>query len=708
MSIFTKKHGGIVLRVLLLVAVGAKTYTTQSPSFERDEDRARYQVIARKNRATVNSELFRAIAAHKQDAKSPLIARGDLVRERRIRRVMLSPDGRHAAYLLRERRGASLWVLDTRTLGTRKLLHAQIDRLFGWSSDNRHLFFEADGVLSQTPIESGFPKYLIRLGDRLEARVEGIDGRSPHHVFVSKKLEPGLLSLVRIDLDGGEKEVFRGSHRPDDFLTDANGEIAFVKLPQGGEQVLYKLEGKKKVPLANFDFFDSASLLSWDEAKATLWLRARLDGDLIRIYKWKLGESPQSVFKDPMGLADIHGAILDRETGTPIAAVVRTPNYRTIGITPAVEAHLARIRQAYGDAEVHVSPSPKGGRWLVQRFSSAMAQPGFALYDPATESLTAVLEEERAKTAIDTLANLPAKLPFSFRAGDDRLIHGYLTLPAGSKLGESPLVVLPHGGPFAQTVGNYDELVQLLANRGFLVAEPNFRGSTGYGLDYTKASNRDFGRGVVHQDIVDSVFYLLSIGLGDAKRLAIYGHSFGGFSAFAGLAFNPGLFQLGIASAPPPDLASCMDALDPEADMGHGIKRDDALKPYVVDLGDVMDVKRLMAKSPKTHAAKIGKPVLVLAGKHDRAVPVDQVRAMALKLAEGSGEVSLFVAKDEGHNFSNPLVKRAAYYLIEKMLADRFGTRFEPLESRAVTEILRHSMELDGHPFLPAQLDSQP
>ena len=689
-----------LLVMACLVFGGAAVVASDIPVFERAEDGARYQIIARKNRNTPNGELRRAIAGHIREPPPPLIPREDLVRERRIRQVVLSPDGLHVAYLLREISSASLWLMSTQTLETQKLLDTELRSFFGWSSDSRYLFFDAGGLLSCMAIDGAFPAYLLPLGDRGETRFERVDAQSPHHVFLSRRLESGQYALLRIGIDGEPVEIYRSEVLPDDFLTGSNGQMAWVKRPQKGQQVLFRLTGGEEVPVAAFDLFDAASLLKWEEGAKTLWLRSRMSGDLIQVFKWQLDGKPLSVFGDPDGVADVHGVVLNRDTGLPFMAVLRTPHYRALGIEPQAETHLARIRKAMGGRDLHVTPSQKGGRWLVQQFGSAQPQPRVAIYDPEMLSLQMILEAERANSAVATMAALPQKVPFSFRTGDDFTVHGYVTLPKGAALRESPLVVVPHGGPFAQTAGNFDERVHFLANRGMVVVEPNFRGSTGYGLDYLTASNRDFGKGIVYQDIVDSVHFMLSMGVGNPKKLAILGHSFGGFATFCGLAFNPDLFQLGIASAPPPDLVSCMDALEPETDMGHGITRDDALRPYVVDLNDLADQQRLRSKSPVTHLDKIEKPLLIMAGKRDRAVPVDQVRAMALGLRKSAGSVSLFVAKDEGHQFTGPLVQRAAYYLTERMLANRFGTRYQPLGDEAIFRILANSLELDGHGFL--------
>src|SRR5690606_11914060 len=144
-------------------------------------------------------------------------------------------------------------------------------------------------------------------------------------------------------------------------------------------------------------------------------------------------------------------------------------------------------------------------------------------------------------------ADLSRKIPLQYRAGDGLMIHGYVSLPKGRALRDTPLIALVHGGPVGRIDSNYADTTQLLVNRGYIVFEPNFRISTGYGMAYTAAANRDFGNGIVQQDILDGVDYLLSQGIGDAQQLAIVGASFGGFAVLTGFAYTPDKFKVGIA-----------------------------------------------------------------------------------------------------------------------------------------------------------------
>ena len=169
---------------------------------------------------------------------------------------------------------------------------------------------------------------------------------------------------------------------------------------------------------------------------------------------------------------------------------------------------------------------------------------------------------------------------------------------AGEIAKEVPLVVVPHGGPWSRVKGHYSSIIQFLANRGYAVFEPNFRSSTGMGRHYVLSANKDFGDGIVQQDIIDGMRYVLSKGIGDPNKLAMFGHSFGGFSTLAALAFTPNLFKVGIAGAPPSDLANSIKQLSDNQQNDEDKIRQIRLMKLGVDLNDQQDLQRLSAQSP--------------------------------------------------------------------------------------------------------------
>src|SRR5205814_314324 len=140
-----------------------------------------------------------------------------------------------------------------------------------------------------------------------------------------------------------------------------------------------------------------------------------------------------------------------------------------------------------------------------------------------------------------------------YKSSDGLEIPAYLTLPKGVAAKNLPLVVTPHGGPWSRESWGYYSDTQLLANRGYAVLLPNFRGSTGYGKQFLNAGNKEWGQ-KMQDDITWGVKHLVAQGLADPKRVAIMGGSYGGYATLAGVAFTPDVYAAAVSVVGPSNL----------------------------------------------------------------------------------------------------------------------------------------------------------
>jgi dipeptidyl aminopeptidase/acylaminoacyl peptidase len=152
--------------------------------------------------------------------------------------------------------------------------------------------------------------------------------------------------------------------------------------------------------------------------------------------------------------------------------------------------------------------------------------------------------------------------PIEFKTRDGLTIHGYLTLPLGRDPKNLPVVVNPHGGPWARDSWGYNPEVQFLANRGYAVLQVNFRGSTGYGRKFWESSFKQWGK-TMQDDISDGVKWLIEQGIADPKRVAIYGGSYGGYATLAGVTFTPDLYAAAVDYVGVSNLFTCLNTIPP-------------------------------------------------------------------------------------------------------------------------------------------------
>lgn len=234
-------------------------------------------------------------------------------------------------------------------------------------------------------------------------------------------------------------------------------------------------------------------------------------------------------------------------------------------------------------------------------------------------------------------------LSVKYTARDGLVIHGYLTVPVGHEPKGLPLVVLPHGGPWARDVWGFEPGVQLLANRGYAVLQMNYRGSTGYGDELFKNAKREIG-GKIQDDIEDATRWAIAAGVADPQRIAIMGSSYGGYSALFALGRNPELYRCGISLAGVTDWPAIYEDSDVT-------ENKTARKYWREQIGDPeKDLTRLRSISPVNFADKITAPVLIIQGRKDQRVPQDQAKRMIAALVKAGRKPESLLIPNLGHN----------------------------------------------------------
>ena len=260
--------------------------------------------------------------------------------------------------------------------------------------------------------------------------------------------------------------------------------------------------------------------------------------------------------------------------------------------------------------------------------------------------------------------------PIRYHARDGLLIHGTLTIPKGTSGKRLPLVLNVHGGPWAYRRWDFDITTQFLANRGYAVLQVNFRGSRGYGREFLEKGRKEFGR-KMQNDLLDAVDWAVAKGYADPDRVAIYGHSFGGYAALLGLTHTPRKFAAGISAMGISDLRMYIHELAGNPRMAVG------WRDLVGDPNDPADNRMLKEYSPITRAQHVERPVLIFHGERDRRVPRKHSEQFVDKLRKWNIPVEYVLLPGEGHGFSRRSNIAKSYRRMEVFLAKHLGGRAE-------------------------------
>ena len=284
---------------------------------------------------------------------------------------------------------------------------------------------------------------------------------------------------------------------------------------------------------------------------------------------------------------------------------------------------------------------------------------------------------DRAKKELSFLAsNYPNIAPemlarverFDYRASDGLDIPGYFYTPPGKTKKKLPLVVLPHGGPWARDTAGFHWQAQYYAAMGYAVYKPNFRGSDGFGIAFREAGYGEWG-GKMQDDITEGVQKLIADGVVDPARICIVGGSYGGYASLMGGAKTPDLYKCVIAYAPVTDIPAIF-----RYDETYGGKSSENVVFMRKSIGNIRhDRDFLNAISPVNRASDFSAPVLLIHGKDDTVVPIDQSRDMEKALSGAGKDVTFIELEGEDHWLSTASTRKAMLEASSAFLIEHLG-----------------------------------
>lgn len=243
-----------------------------------------------------------------------------------------------------------------------------------------------------------------------------------------------------------------------------------------------------------------------------------------------------------------------------------------------------------------------------------------------------------------------------YAARDGQEIEGYLWLPVDVEPKNLPLILFPHGGPMSSNRGGFDYWAQFFTHRGYAVLQPNFRGSTDYGHDFSMASLQQWGL-AMQDDLEDGVRWVAEKGWVDARRVCIVGAGYGGYAALMGLVKTPDTYRCAVSFAGVSSLS------DLRASARHYVNK----KVVNKQLG--FDQEQLRATSPLYHAHEIKAPVLLAHGERDRTFQVSQSRKMAKALKKAGKRYEYLELENGSHFLSNEANRLALFDAMDKFLS---------------------------------------
>ena len=467
---------------------------------------------------------------------------------------------------------------------------------------------------------------------------------------------------------GRMKDVIRAPTRSAYFIVDASGALRYAVSYTSGEGMKtfeFNDEGERWTQLNEVENSEEFVPLMFNQKRKALYGLSYGDHDTVGVYLFDPISKTKTLVYRHEKLDPRNDDFFFSPDGELLWIDIAGGKISTHYIDPDHSlSKLHRDLQAAFEGYVIEFISSTADQRELVFFVHAANDPGL-FFIVNTETKKADLLIEPAKH-INPEWLAPVE-PIKFKAKDDYELTGFLTRPKDA-VGPLPMVVLVHGGPHQQDTEDRWEFrsdVQILASQGYAVLQVNFRGSFGFGFEHRSAGYQQWGR-LMQDDVSDATKWAIKEGIADADRIAIFGASYGGYSAMMGLVTAPELYRCGITYVGVSDLALMHEEGDiPERRSGRAY------------LNQVLgkDEEELKQWSPAYRANDIKAPVFIMHGGKDERVPIEHAERLEKALKKAGKSVETLYYPHETHGFHKHEHRVEAYKrllaFLDKHLAKR-------------------------------------
>tara|TARA_B100001778_G_scaffold299094_1_gene273686 strand:- start:401 stop:2227 length:1827 start_codon:yes stop_codon:yes gene_type:complete len=605
------------------------------------------------------------------ESKAPLIPMEDFFRNPEKSSFNISPNGNYIAYMKPWKTRMNVFVMEIITKKETRLTSSQERGIYGFTwltnkrigyvkdeGGNENIHFYAVNIDTSNEIDlTPFENVQTRIIDDLED--------DPNHILIGlNKRNPQIHDPYRINVNDGKMELI--AENPGNisgWMTDHDGKLRIATTSDGvNTSLLYRdKESDEFKPILTTDFKVSVVPLFFTFDNKNLYVASNRGRDKSAVFKFDLNNAKEEKLIFEHNEVDVSGLMYSRKRKVLTGVNYTVAKNEMIFFDTWREDLQQKLEEKLPGYEVVISSFSKDETKAVVVTYSDKSRGTYYFYDVDKNKLAELGEVSPWLNEEDMSEMKPVK----YRSRDGLVINGYLTLPKGTNGKNLPIVVNPHGGPWARDNWGYKSEIQFLANRGFAVFQMNFRGSTGYGREFWEKSFKEWGKSM-QDDISDGVKWLIDEGIADPDRIAIYGASYGGYATLAGLTFTPNLYACGVDYVGVSSLFTFMESMPPYWELYRSMMYEMVGHPE-------KDKELLASASPLLHIDKIKAPIFIAQGANDPRVVKSESDQIVEALKNAGIEVPYMVKDDEGHGFYNEENQFDFYREMEKFLIKHIG-----------------------------------
>jgi len=566
----------------------------------------------------------------------------------------ISPNGLLIAYMKPWEKGNRMMNIYVKSMDSNdefRITDASERSIYGffWISNERIAYIQDKGG------DENFRIYAVNIDGTNEVNLTPFDNvqsqiiddleDNPDYMIVGLNIRnPQIHDAYRLNVNSGELTMLaENPGNISSWMTDNNGVLRIATTSDGiNTSILYREdETKEFTSILTTNFKESVSPLFFTFDNSELYVSSNRGRDKSAIYTFNLETAKEDklIFEHPE--VDVYSLMRSKKRQVITGVVYTTDKTHRVFFDKEREKLQQKIEQKLPNIDVAISSFNKDETKAILVAYSDKSRGTYYYYDIKDEKLSKLADLSPWLNEED----MASMLPISYQSRDGLTINGYLTLPVDSSGKNLPVVVNPHGGPWARDYWGFNSEVQYLANQGYAVFQMNFRGSTGYGREFWELSFKQWGK-TMQDDITDGVNWLISEGIADPDRIAIYGASYGGYATLAGLTFTPDLYACGVDYVGVSNLFTFIETIPPYWELYRQMLYEMVGHPE-------KDKVLLTEGSPALNVEKIKAPLFIAQGANDPRVKKSESDQMVEALKNQGVDVPYMVKENEGHGFYN-------------------------------------------------------
>ncbi len=602
----------------------------------------------------------------KQEEKAPLLPAEDFFRNSEMTAWQISPDGQYVSYRSPYKGHSNVFV---RKITDSTAIPVTFDTVrnisqYRWKG-NRILYLQDVGgdenfQLFSVSIDgkdqkalTPFPKVRTEILNDLRY----VPGKEKEILIMINKRDARYFDPYSVNIETGEmKELYKNDQNFESWYTDHNGVIRLATKTDGVNITLYhratEADPFDSVLTTSYKEIFSPNFFTFDNKNIYVTTNIGRDKTVVAEYDLAAKKEVKEIYSNPE--YDVDGVHYSAKRKVLQSVFYTSWKAEQHFLDKDAEADYNKMKEKFKGYEIDIYDNNNDEDKFIVWTGSDKLPSKFYYYDKKTGE-TKFLAAGRPWLKEEDMA---AMKPIEYKSRDGLTIHGYLTLPKGVDAKNLPVVVNPHGGPWARDQWGFNNEVQFLANRGYAVLQMNFRGSTGYGKEFWLKGSRQWGK-KMQDDITDGVNWLIKEGIADPKRVAIYGGSYGGYATLAGVTFTPDLYACAVDYVGVSNMFTFMNTIPPYWE---------PFKKQMYELvGDPAKDSAMLAEvSPALHVGNIKAPLFIAQGANDPRVNKAESDQVVEALRKRGVAVDYMVKNDEGHGFSNENNRLDFYKAMDK------------------------------------------